>query len=154
MPGRHGEPDLAAAGVAAAGVAAAGVTAAGVAARAGGGTGVAARAEGGAWVGVAAGAGAMICVGGSVAVSAVLAKAPLFTAEALRYAMACLILLLLARLTGSRLDGCRAVRNGCGCAASRPVAWSCSTSRWWRGRGTPSRPSWAWRWPACPRCWP
>ena len=88
VPGRHGEPDLAAAGVAAAEFGAAGV---------------AARSGGGAWVGVAAGAGAMICVGGSVAVSSVLAKAPVFTAEALRYAMACLILLLLARLTGRRL---------------------------------------------------
>ena len=57
----------------------------------------------GSGVGVAAGAGAMIFVGGSVAVSSVLAKAPVFTAEALRYAMACLILLLLARLTGRRL---------------------------------------------------
>jgi drug/metabolite transporter (DMT)-like permease len=76
-----------------------GVTAPRAAARANGGAGAGA----GAWVGVAAGAGAMICVGGSVAVSSVLATAPVFTAEALRYAMACLILLLLARLTGRRL---------------------------------------------------
>ena len=53
--------------------------------------------------GLAAGAGAMICVGGSVAVSGVLAGAPAFTAEALRYALACLILVALARLTGRRL---------------------------------------------------
>jgi drug/metabolite transporter (DMT)-like permease len=53
--------------------------------------------------GVAAGTGAMICVGGSVAVSGVLAHAPVFTAEALRYALACLILLVLARLAGRRL---------------------------------------------------
>jgi drug/metabolite transporter (DMT)-like permease len=53
--------------------------------------------------GVAAGAGAMICVGGSVAVSGVLVHAPVFTAEALRYATACLILLLLARLAGRPL---------------------------------------------------
>jgi drug/metabolite transporter (DMT)-like permease len=53
--------------------------------------------------GVAAGTGAMICVGGGVAVSGVLAGAPVFTAEALRYAMACLILLVLARLAGRRL---------------------------------------------------
>jgi drug/metabolite transporter (DMT)-like permease len=53
--------------------------------------------------GVAAGTGAMIFVGGSVAVSGVLARAPVFTAEALRYAVACLILLALARLTGRRL---------------------------------------------------
>ncbi len=45
----------------------------------------------------------MICVGGSVAVSGALAHAPVFTAEALRYAAACLILLVLARLTGRRL---------------------------------------------------
>ena len=50
--------------------------------------------------GVATGTGAMICVGGSVAVSGVLAHAPVFTAEALRYAVACAILLVLARLTG------------------------------------------------------
>src|SRR5271169_5810426 len=53
--------------------------------------------------GVATGTGAMICVGGSVAVSGVLAHAPVFTAEALRYALACLILLVLARLVGRRL---------------------------------------------------
>jgi len=53
--------------------------------------------------GVAAGAGAMTCVGGSVAVSGVLSRAPVFTAEALRYAAACLILLGLAWLTGRRL---------------------------------------------------
>ena len=53
--------------------------------------------------GVAAGTGAMVCVGGSVAVSGVLAHAPVFTAEALRYAAACVILLVLARLTGRRL---------------------------------------------------
>ena len=45
----------------------------------------------------------MTCVGGSVAVSGVLAGAPVFTAEAIRYAMACLILVVLARLTGRRL---------------------------------------------------
>src|SRR5579862_7766925 len=53
--------------------------------------------------GIATGTGAMTCVGGSVAVSGVLAHAPVFTAEALRYAMACLILVALARLTGRRL---------------------------------------------------
>jgi drug/metabolite transporter (DMT)-like permease len=45
----------------------------------------------------------MVCVGGSVAVSGILAHAPVFTAEALRYAAACVILLVLARLTGRRL---------------------------------------------------
>ena len=54
-------------------------------------------------LGVAAGATAMVCVGGSVAVSSVLAGAPVFTAEAVRYGVACLILMALARLTGRRL---------------------------------------------------
>ena len=52
--------------------------------------------------GAPSGIGAMVCVGGSVAVSGVLTRAPVFTAEAMRYAMACLILLVLARLAGRR----------------------------------------------------
>ena len=58
-------------------------------------------------LGAAAGATAMVCVGGSVAVSSVLAGAPVFTAEAVRYGGACLILVALARLTGRRLSGPR-----------------------------------------------
>ncbi len=46
----------------------------------------------------------MVCVGGSVAVSSVLAGAPVFTAEAVRYGAACLILVALARLAGRRLN--------------------------------------------------
>jgi drug/metabolite transporter (DMT)-like permease len=46
---------------------------------------------------------AMASVGGSVAVSGVLADAPLFTAQALRYTAACLLLLVLARVTGNRI---------------------------------------------------
>jgi drug/metabolite transporter (DMT)-like permease len=42
----------------------------------------------------------MVCVGGSVAVSSVLAGAPVFTAEALRYAAACLLLVVFARVAG------------------------------------------------------
>jgi drug/metabolite transporter (DMT)-like permease len=45
----------------------------------------------------------MVCVGGSVAVSGVLARGPMLTAEAVRYAAACLLLVALARLTGRRL---------------------------------------------------
>ena len=45
----------------------------------------------------------MICVGGSVAVSSVLAAAPMLTAEAVRYIMACAILLVFARLAGQRV---------------------------------------------------
>ncbi len=58
----------------------------------------------GAVTGVASGVTAMVCVGGSVAVSGVLARAPVFTAEAVRYATACLLLVVLARLTGRRLS--------------------------------------------------
>ncbi|HEY2270603.1 MAG TPA: hypothetical protein VGI96_48860, partial [Streptosporangiaceae bacterium] len=46
--------------------------------------------------GVAAGATGMVFVGGSVAVSKVLAGAPVFTAEAVRYGAACLLLVTLA----------------------------------------------------------
>lgn len=45
----------------------------------------------------------MVCVGGSVAVSSVLATTPLLTAEAVRYAIACLLLAVFARMTGRRL---------------------------------------------------
>jgi drug/metabolite transporter (DMT)-like permease len=45
----------------------------------------------------------MVCVGGSVAVSSVLAGAPVYTAEAVRYGVACLLLVALARITGRRL---------------------------------------------------
>jgi drug/metabolite transporter (DMT)-like permease len=45
----------------------------------------------------------MVCVGGSVAVSKMLAGAPVFTAEAVRYGAACLLLVVLARLTGRKL---------------------------------------------------
>lgn len=57
----------------------------------------------GAAIGVAAGSAAMVCVGGSVAVSSVLAGAPVYTAEAVRYGAACLLLVALARLTGRRI---------------------------------------------------
>ena len=58
---------------------------------------------GGAGLGVAAGSAAMVCVGGSVAVSSVLAGAPVYTAEGVRYGLACLLLVALARITGRRL---------------------------------------------------
>ncbi|MCT7658097.1 DMT family transporter [Mycobacterium deserti] len=51
-----------------------------------------------------AGALGMTFVGGSVAVSAVLADAPLFTAQALRYAIACALLIGWARMTRRRLQ--------------------------------------------------
>lgn len=53
--------------------------------------------------GIAAGVSAMVCVGGSVAVSSVLAGAPLLTSEALRYTVACALLIVFARLAGQRL---------------------------------------------------
>lgn len=54
--------------------------------------------------GMTAGAVGMAFVGGSVAVSSVLSRAPLCTAQALRYAVACLILLAVARFGGQRLS--------------------------------------------------
>jgi drug/metabolite transporter (DMT)-like permease len=54
-------------------------------------------------LGIATGSTAMVCVGGSVAVSKVLAGAPVFTAEAVRYGAACLLLVTLARITGRPL---------------------------------------------------
>lgn len=52
---------------------------------------------------VAMGVAAIAMVGGSVAISGVLASAPMLTAEAVRYAVACLLLVLFARLAGQRL---------------------------------------------------
>lgn len=52
---------------------------------------------------MAAGVGAMVCVGGAVAASGRLADAPLWTAQALRYAVACLLLCVAARASGHRL---------------------------------------------------
>lgn len=49
------------------------------------------------------GAAAMAAVGGSTAVSATLGDAPLCTAQSLRYALACLLLLGMARATGRRI---------------------------------------------------
>jgi drug/metabolite transporter (DMT)-like permease len=45
-------------------------------------------------------AGGMICVGSSVAVSQTLVDAPLFTVQAIRYALAAILLLVLCRVTG------------------------------------------------------
>jgi drug/metabolite transporter (DMT)-like permease len=52
---------------------------------------------------------AMASVGGSVAVSAELSDAPLFTAQAVRYAVAVLLLIGLARVTGNHLTRPRGV---------------------------------------------
>src|ERR1700677_3507339 len=51
-------------------------------------------------IGIASGTMAMTFVGGSVAVSGVLAKAPFCTAEAIRYDAACLLLVGFSRRTG------------------------------------------------------
>jgi drug/metabolite transporter (DMT)-like permease len=49
------------------------------------------------------GVAAITMVGGSVAISGMLASAPMYTAEAVRYAVACLLLVLFARVAGQRL---------------------------------------------------
>src|SRR4029077_1381908 len=51
----------------------------------------------------AQGSPARVCVGGGAAVSSVLAGAPVYTAEAVRYGAACLLLVALVRLTGRRI---------------------------------------------------
>jgi drug/metabolite transporter (DMT)-like permease len=56
-----------------------------------------------------AGALGMVFVGGSVAVSGALAGAPVLTVQALRYAVACLLLLLFARRSGARIVAPRGV---------------------------------------------
>jgi drug/metabolite transporter (DMT)-like permease len=53
---------------------------------------------------LAAGATGMVFVGGSVAVSSLLVGAPLFTVQAIRYAVACLLLLGYARARGLRIS--------------------------------------------------
>jgi drug/metabolite transporter (DMT)-like permease len=53
--------------------------------------------------GVPLGASAMALVGGSVAVSGIVTPAVMFTAGAIRYALACLLLIGYARLTGRRV---------------------------------------------------
>jgi drug/metabolite transporter (DMT)-like permease len=45
----------------------------------------------------------MCCVGSSVAVSTTIIDAPLFTLQGLRYALAAIVLLVLARATGRSL---------------------------------------------------
>lgn len=52
---------------------------------------------------VAMGVAAIAMVGGSVAISGMLATAPMYTAEAVRYTVACLLLVLFARVAGQRL---------------------------------------------------
>lgn len=55
-------------------------------------------------IGVISGAAGMAFVGGSIAVSDLLTTAPFLTAQALRYAVACALLLALARATGRPIE--------------------------------------------------
>ena len=63
----------------------------------------------GSLVPLAAGALAMACVGGSAAVGTVLVDAPLCTVQAVRYAVACVLLVGLARARGVRVVAPRGV---------------------------------------------
>ncbi|MFJ2757314.1 DMT family transporter [Nocardioides sp. NPDC087217] len=54
-------------------------------------------------IGIALAAAGMVCVGSSVAVSAAITDAPLFTLQSVRYALAALLLLVVARVTGWRV---------------------------------------------------
>ena len=60
----------------------------------------------------------MTCVGSSVAVSATIVDAPLFTLQAVRYTLAALLLALLGRATGRRLPRPR----------GREWAWLCGVA--------------------------
>ncbi|MFD7077264.1 DMT family transporter [Nocardioides sp. NPDC059952] len=57
----------------------------------------------GALLGIVFAAAGMACVGSSVAVSAAITDAPLFTLQSVRYALAALLLLAVARVTGWRV---------------------------------------------------
>lgn len=65
--------------------------------------GAVAAARPAAWAAMLAGGAGMVSVGGSVAVSSVLAGAPFCTAEALRYGIACLLLVAFSRAAGQRV---------------------------------------------------
>ncbi|MET8519871.1 DMT family transporter [Nocardioides sp. NBC_00163] len=54
-------------------------------------------------LGIVFAAAGMVCVGSSVAVSAAITDAPLFTLQSVRYALAALLLLAVARVTGWRV---------------------------------------------------
>lgn len=131
--------------------------------------------------GMLAGAAAMVFVGGSVAVSSLLSDAPLFTAQAVRYTVACLLLLGFARVLHRRVVAPRGAEWGWllgvavtglvvfnialvnGSRHAEPavlgVAWLASRSSWrssgrcWSGA---ARVRWCWSplWlsPAA-RCW-
>ncbi|NGN95894.1 DMT family transporter [Nocardioides sp. KC13] len=62
-----------------------------------------ARASRGTLIGIAFAAAGMVCVGSSVAVSAAITDAPLFTLQSVRYALAAVLLLVVARVTGWRV---------------------------------------------------
>lgn len=59
--------------------------------------------RGGTYLGILFAAAGMVCVGSSVAVSTTITDAPLFTLQTVRYALAALLLLGVARLTGWRV---------------------------------------------------
>ena len=81
----------------------------------------------------------MAFVGGSVAVSGSLADAPLFTVQALRYAVACLLLAGYARRRRIPVLRPRGSDWFWLTGIARP-AWSCSTWRWSRAPATPNPP--------------
>ena len=99
------------------------------------------------------GVAAIAMVGGSVAISGVLATAPMYTAEAVRYAVACLLLVLFARVAGQRLvmpRGTEWLWLG-GVALTGSVLFNIALVQ---GPGTRNRPCSASQWPVSRRCWP
>lgn len=91
----------------------------------------------GAGLGVLAGTLAMVCVGSSVAVSATLVDAPVFTAQTVRYALACLLLLVFARArrgSGHRGRTRRRQPRIHWCGWASPWSWGASFSACHPGR--------------------
>ena len=79
-------------------------------------------------------AAAMCCVGSSVAVSTPIIDAPLFTLQGLRYALAAIVLLVLARATGRRPALARVGGTGRGSVGVAATGLCCSTSGSCAGR--------------------
>ncbi|MCP9950238.1 hypothetical protein LUX33_18675 [Actinomadura madurae] len=87
-----------------------------------------------------AGAGAaMFFVGTLTAVSATISGYPVFGGQAVRYAVAALVLLAVARFTGRPPAGRPRGTGSCWRPWRRP-AWSRSTCASWRPPRTPARP--------------
>ena len=82
---------------------------------------------------------AMFVVGTLAAISSVINRYPLYGGQALRYALAAVVLAAVARANG--LAFVRPTRRGCSCSRPwRPPGWCSSTCSSSRPPTTPARP--------------